>query len=408
MKNTSLALFLIVVVICACFNTCQAQIVQTAKSDALYKFKEPEMVLVEGGTYTMGLITDEADPGFRITTRTHVVTLSNFLIGKYEVTQAEWQAVMGDSLHFSLHTGCGNCPVEEVSWNEVQIFIQKLNGLTGRYYQLPTQAQWEFAARGGKKSMGYKYAGSDNIDEVAVLGGAFTGHTQPVGSKRPNDLGIYDMSGNVAEWCGDWFNPNYSRPRPIKKDPGRPSFGGYNIRGGSWGAHPEECQIAKDGRMGYPNDRSAKVGFRLVLMPYLPQEKCFQGDTLRYIKCIEERQSQYIGRPLNMFLKDLELPVKSFFNGRTFSPMNTGEVTTLAFYEVETTTTFLADLRAHRRRHDITNIVLLTIKWKTPLPPDIIENLQKTSGGKWTPSVQEYFGKQIIQEITINRFDYAG
>lgn len=375
---------------------------QTIKSDSVNKLKEPEMVPVEGGTYTMGLIRDEAGRGFGVTTGTHVATVSNFLIGKYEVTQAEWQAVMGDSLHFSLHADCGKCPVEEVSWNEVQLFIQKLNDMTGRFYQLPTQAQWEFAARGGKKSRGYKYAGSDNIDEVAVLGGTFTGHTQPVGSKAPNELGIYDMSGNVAEWCQDRFNQGYHFPR-------KPSSGyGYNIRGGSWDVKAEECQIANDGRKGYPNDRSAKVGFRLALVPYIPQEKCFHGDTLQYVKCIQERLSQYIDRPFYMFLNDLELPFKSFLNGNISFPIDTGAVTTFAFYDIETTTTFLEDRRKHRRRQDITNIVFLTIKWKTPLPTDIVESLRKSSGGKWTPAVQEYFRKQIIKDIIFMRFDYAG
>jgi formylglycine-generating enzyme required for sulfatase activity len=381
---------------------------QTAKSDPLNKLKEPEMVAVEGGTYTMGLIRDEAGRGFGTTTATHVVTLSNFLIGKYEVTQAEWQAVMGDSLNFSLHAGCGNCPVEEVSWNEVQQFIQKLNNITGRFYQLPTQAQWEFAARGGKKSRGYKYAGSDNIDEVALLGGAFTGHTQPVGSKRPNELGIYDMTGNVAEWCQDRFNPDQHRPGAERDLRRHPSGYGYNIRGGSWGIHAEECQIANDGRMAYPNDRSAKVGFRLVLIPYIAQEKCFQGDTLQYIKCIEGRRSHYIGKPFNFLLNDLELPFKSFFNGRLSFPTDTGRVTTFAFYDIQTTTAILADLREHRQRQDFNKIVFLSIKWKTPLPPDTVESLRRSSGGKWTPAVQDYFGKQIIEDMISSRFVYVG
>jgi formylglycine-generating enzyme required for sulfatase activity len=240
-------------------------VAQSAKSDSV-KLKEPEMVFVEGGTFAMGLIKEEASRGFGKTPRTHEVTLSSFSIGRYEVTQSEWQAVMGDSLNLSLHAGCWNCPVEDVSWNEVQLFIQKLNHLTGRHYQLPTEAQWEFAARGGKKSKGYKYAGSDNIDDVALMGGTFTSQTQPVGKKRPNELEIYDMAGNVSEWCQDWFNTDY-RSRP-ETDPKGPSSGyGHVIRGGSWGVHPEECQIANDGRMAYPNDRSAKVGFRLVLIP---------------------------------------------------------------------------------------------------------------------------------------------
>ncbi len=103
--------------------------------------------------------------------------------------EAEWQAVMGDSSNFSpACLSCGNCQVEEVSWNEAQLFIEKLNNATGKFYQLPTQAQWEFAARGGKRAGDLNILSSDNVDEVALLGGTFTGHSQPVGSKRPNEL----------------------------------------------------------------------------------------------------------------------------------------------------------------------------------------------------------------------------
>jgi formylglycine-generating enzyme required for sulfatase activity len=238
---------------------------QTAKADSIPKLPNPEMVLVEGGSYIMGLTRDSAGQGFGKTNRTHPVTLSSFKIGKYEVTQAEWQLVMGDSLNFSLHEDCAKCPVEEVSWNDVQLFIRNLNAMTGKHYQLPTEAQWEFAARGGNKSKGYKYAGSDYVDEVVFPGRTFTGETQPVGSKRPNELGIYNMSGNVAEWCQDWFNPDYFPG--AETDPQGPSSGfGHVIRGGSWGVHPSECQVTSF-RMGYPNDRNARVGFRLVLIP---------------------------------------------------------------------------------------------------------------------------------------------
>jgi formylglycine-generating enzyme len=238
---------------------------QTTTSDTIPQLPNPEMVLVEGGSYLMGLIHDAAGQGFGKTTRTHQVTLNSFKIGKYEVTQAEWRSVMGDSLNFSLHQGCAKCPVEEVSWNEVQLFIRKLNAMTGRHYQLPTEAQWEFAARGGNKSKGYKYAGSDYVNEVVFPGGTFTGKTHPVGDKRPNELGIYNMSGNVSEWCNDWFNPEIFPG--TETDPRGPSSGfGHVIRGGSWGVHPSECEVTSF-KMGYPNDRNARVGFRLVLIP---------------------------------------------------------------------------------------------------------------------------------------------
>jgi len=238
---------------------------QTAKSDTTPKLPDPEMVLVEGGSYMMGLTRNEAGQLSGRSIRTHLVTLSSFKIAKYEVTQAEWQSVMGDSSNLSLHQGCATCPVEEVSWNDVQLFIRNLNAMTGRHYQLPTEAQWEFAARGGNRSKGYKYAGSDYVDEVVFPCGTFTGETQPVGSKRPNELGIYNMSGNVAEWCQDWFNPD-DIPGTQPDPPGPSSGFGHVIRGGSWGVHPSECEVTSF-KMGYPNDRNARVGFRLVLIP---------------------------------------------------------------------------------------------------------------------------------------------
>lgn len=238
---------------------------QTAKPDSVSKLPNPQMVLVEGGTYMYGLMRDVTGQGFGTTVRTHQVTVSSFLISKYEVTQSEWQSIMGDSLNLSYHQGCPNCPVEEVSWNDVQLFLRKLNAMTGKHYQLPTEGQWEFAARGGNKSKGYKYAGSDNADEISSAGGEFTGGTDPVGSYHPNELGIYNMTGNVAEWCSDWFDPN-DRPGP-QIDPQGPSSGpGHVIRGGSWGVPPSERQIIS-GRMGYANDRNAHVGFRLALAP---------------------------------------------------------------------------------------------------------------------------------------------
>ena len=131
--------------------------------------------------------------------------------------------------------------------------------------------------------------------------------------------------------------------------------------------------------MGYPNDRSPKIGFRLVLIPYIPQAKCFQGDTLKYIKCISERESHYIDKPFYFFLNDLELPLQSFFNGDIHTSKDSGAVTTFAFYDNQTTNTILADLRAKRRRHDIENLVFITIKWKTPLPANIVDSLHKTA-----------------------------
>jgi formylglycine-generating enzyme required for sulfatase activity len=223
------------------------------------------MILVEGGTFKMGSLTDSSGQGAISVHANYQVSLSGFSIGKYEVTQAEWTAVMGVNL--SQHQGCGDCPVEDVSFNDIQLFLQSLNKMTGRHYLLPTSAQWEFAARGGNKTKGYKYAGSDDIDEVAWYGGEFIDSTHRVGRKHPNELGICDMSGNVEEWCSDFFDPNGPFRQGAETNPYGPSTGaGHTIRGGSWGAHPTQCGVLGS-HIGYPNDRNAHVGFRLVLAP---------------------------------------------------------------------------------------------------------------------------------------------
>jgi formylglycine-generating enzyme required for sulfatase activity len=263
MKSKLIALCLVFVWQYPYLKTGQAQDRPTAKSDSIPKLPIPEMVVVEGGTFRMGTITDPSGQGTFNTRFSHQVSLSSFQIGKYEVTQAEWLAVMGTNL--SLHQGCDNCPVEEVSWNDVQLFIRTLNEKSGKNYQLPTAAQWEFAARGGNKSKGYKYAGSNDMDEVGWFGGEFIDQTHPVGRKHPNEIGIYDMSGNVAEWCSDWFDPNYD-PGPQTNPQGPLPGVGHVVRGSSWGAGPSDFHVL-GGRIGYPNDRSAHVGFRLVLVP---------------------------------------------------------------------------------------------------------------------------------------------
>ena len=158
-----------------------------------------QMVAVQGGTFTMGCTSEQGDDCYDDERPAHRVTVSDFYIGKYEVTQAQWRAVMG--FNPSYFKG-DNLPVETVSWDDVMDFIHKLNSLTGRQYRLPTEAEWEYAARGGNN---YKYSGSNSAGNVAWYGYNSSRTTHPVGTKSANGFGLYDMSGNVYEWCSDWY-----------------------------------------------------------------------------------------------------------------------------------------------------------------------------------------------------------
>jgi formylglycine-generating enzyme required for sulfatase activity len=144
----------------------------------------------------------------------------------------------------SMFKGDMQCPVENVSWNDCQEFIKKLNGITGKNFRLPTEAEWEYAARGGNKSRGYKYSGSDNIGDVAWCNSNSNDKTHPVKTKKANELGIYDMSGNVWEFCHDWYDGTYYSPLP-QNNPKGPRFGSFRvIRGGCWGSDGQCCRVA--------------------------------------------------------------------------------------------------------------------------------------------------------------------
>jgi uncharacterized protein (TIGR02145 family) len=167
---------------------------------------EPEMIRVEGGTFIMG-----SESGNDSEKPPHEVTLSNFAISKYEITQAHWKLVMGSDDEIS-NKGCEKCPVDNVNWNRAQEFVQKLSAQTGKRYRLPTEAEWEYAARGGSKSGNYMFSGSNSIDAVAWHGGNSGGKAHPVGTKQANELGIFDMTGNVEEWCSDWSGSYAGEP----------------------------------------------------------------------------------------------------------------------------------------------------------------------------------------------------
>ena len=193
----------------------------------------------------------------------HTVIVPDFYIGRYEVTQNQWQAVMGSNP--SDFKG-DNRPVEQVSWNDVQLFLDKLEEMTGQDYRLPTEAEWEFAASGGNKSRGYKFAGSNSVSSVAWYAMNSDYKSHPVGRKIPNELGIYDMSGNVWEWCSDWYDSDYYRNSP-KKNPKGPDNGKYRVfRGGSWFRNAVHSRSAARSHYS-PGSGSGDIGFRLVFDP---------------------------------------------------------------------------------------------------------------------------------------------
>ena len=230
------------------------------------------MKYISGGTFTMGATSEMENPNDD-EKPTHKVKLSSYYIGETEVTQALWKAVMGSNP--SSFKG-DNRPVEKVSWNDCQTFISKLNSLTGKRFRLPTEAEWEFAARGGKQSRHTQYSGSSRINDVAWYCGSsgFDDYeeglyfilaeyeTKPVKTKQPNELGIYDMSGNVSEWCQDWYGSYNSY---AQTNPNGASSGSRRVyRGGSWRYSPEGCR-SSNRNCDAPGGSDGDLGLRLVL-----------------------------------------------------------------------------------------------------------------------------------------------
>ena len=219
---------------------------------------EPEMVWVEGGTFTMGCTDEQGEDCFDFEKPNHKVTVSGFSIGKYQVTQKEWVAAMGTNPSYSKGD---DTPVHFLTWNEVQEYITVLNAYTGKKYRLPTEAEWEYAARGGNQSKGYKYSGSNFFDEVAWHDGNSSDKPHPVGEKKPNELGIFDMSGNLWEHCSD-CSGNYTADS--QTNPTGPTTGDYRIiRGGAWYTAPTYIRVST--RSATRQNDKLFGGFRLVL-----------------------------------------------------------------------------------------------------------------------------------------------
>ena len=221
-----------------------------------------EMVYVQGGTFQMGATAEQGSDAYDDEKPVHSVTLSDFHIGKYEVTQGLWKEVMGENP--SYNKAGDNYPVEMVSWEDCQRFIERLNSRTGLNFRLPTEAEWEYAARGGQKSRGYKYSGSTyDLGSVAWYEGNRGNRTHPVGQKQANELGLYDMSGNVYEWCYDWYG-RYSSSS--QRNPSGPASGAFRVlRGGSYIFSAGCCRVSSR----FSRDPGARSydGLRLVLVP---------------------------------------------------------------------------------------------------------------------------------------------
>lgn len=231
-----------------------------------------DMVYVEGGTFQMGATSEQGSDYDSDERPVHSVTLSDYYIGKFEVTQGLWEKVMGTTIRqqrdkansdWLLYGVGSDYPMYYVNWEEAQEFCTRLGQLTGKNYALPTEAQWEYAARGGVKSRGYKYSGSNTIGNVAWYGDNSSSSTHPVATKQPNELGLYDMSGNVWEWCSDWKGYYSSESQ---SNPTGPSTGSARVlRGGSWFSDARRCRVS-DRHHDDPSYRYLNFGFRVVLL----------------------------------------------------------------------------------------------------------------------------------------------
>ena len=265
-----LAICLITVFIrCQSNETPIQQLVVALNGDSI------EMVFVKGGTFMMGCTDEQGCDCEDNEKPVRKESVSDFYIGKYEVTQRLWRAVMDTDSILPFNGGCEDCPMENVSWKNAQEFIGRLNAMTGKTFRLPTEAEWEYAARGGHKSKHYKYSGSNQVSEVAWYvgnssGGQYgeAGTTRPVGLKKSNELGLYDMSGNVWEWCGDLYTKEYKQGGK-SVHPGWPFEGTYLffrriLRGGSWGGTAKGCRVSYiDYDIANYSDEYG--GFRLVM-----------------------------------------------------------------------------------------------------------------------------------------------
>jgi formylglycine-generating enzyme required for sulfatase activity len=216
---------------------------------------EPELVAITSGCFQMGSSANEPDRSSD--EDQHQVCIKGFEMGRYEVTQRQWQAVMGSNP--SRFSGCADCPVEQVSWNDVQDYLRKLNQQTGKKYRLPTEAEWEYACRGGVA--GQTYCGGDSLDRLAWYTGNSGDKTHPVGQKAANGFGLYDMSGNVWEWTCSAYDKDYGGAEKVCTN--NSTGGPLAVRGGGWSLRPAWVRSAGRG-WDTPAGRNDVAGFRLA------------------------------------------------------------------------------------------------------------------------------------------------
>jgi len=226
---------------------------------------DSNFVFVQGGSFQMGLPDTSGVEGGDISKPRHTVALKGFYILKTQVTQALWYAVMDSNPSF--HKNCYTCPVDNVTWFDAQNFINKLNKLNKGHYRLPTEAEYEYAAGGGNKSRGLDYSGSNNVNDVAWYQDDAGGKSHPVGEKKPNELGLVDMSGNMWEWCSDWYEMYYYKVSP-SDNPQGPAKGDKKVlRGGTWISLDEGCMVISRGALS-PASKNKYTGFRIVRDPF--------------------------------------------------------------------------------------------------------------------------------------------
>ena len=231
-----------------------------------------KMVWVEGGSFQMGGTSEQGSDVFDNEYPIRRVNLNGFFIGESVVTQEQWEKVMGTSIYqqaskagYSVTSVGPDYPMYYVSWDEAQAFCRELSRITGRTYCLPTEAQWEYAARGGKNNEGTKYSGSWSLDAVGWYDDNSGSAPQRVKYKRPNSLGIYDMSGNVWEWCSDWYSNTYN-VNDVNNPTGPSSGSNRVLRGGGWFDYARKCRVSYRGSNS-PGSRTDAIGFRVVLIP---------------------------------------------------------------------------------------------------------------------------------------------